>query len=668
MCGIAGIARRSPTGVTIQSLGRMAAVVRHRGPDGYGFYIGRRVGLAHVRLNTLDGNAGPQPLTNEDGQIVLTANCEVFNHPELRRELEMRGHVFRTRCHAEVLVHGYEEWGEALLPRLDGQFAFAIYDRNRETVFVARDRFGVRPLFYAQRNGDFYFGSEIKAILASGEVDAALDQRGLDEVFRFGAARPPRTAFSGIASLEAGTYGMWKDGALWLRHYYELDYPEAAEEPLDVIERLDEIMLRSVGMRLRADVPVGVYLSGGLDSSITASLAQSASPQQLQSFSITSAIPELDESLHQEEVAAAVGSSHTVSAISMDTIAQSIPEVLWHTETPMLETSPARMYHLAKLTAESGVKVVVAGDGADEVFLGNDVFKETSVRRFCMRRPDSLARQQLFRRVYSESAQRAPDAGSWARLLECAKLTDPLFSHLPRFLSSRIEDFYTPDFKAGLGGIDVIAELRASLPTRFFAWSPLNQAAYLEMTTLVSPCLLSSHGDRMTMAHGVEGRYPFLDHRVFEFVSALPTGSRLRGLRGKEVLRRWASRVLPRQIVARDKPDYRLPEAQCFFLPTSPAWIGDHLTPEAMQRVGIFSVAAVSGLVRRCRSGRTPAPQENKSLIGVLSTQLWYHQFVESALLTTPLPVSEASVFLSDRTPVSTSLTTSSPSHADQGN
>jgi asparagine synthase (glutamine-hydrolysing) len=601
-------------------------------------------------------------LTNEDGQIVLTSTCEVFNHPELRHELEQRGHVFRTRCHAEVLVHGYEEWGPGLLQRLDGQFAFAIYDRNHETVFLARDRFGVRPLFYAQRNGDLYFGSEIKAILASGEVEPSLDPRGLDEVLRFGAARPPRTPFSGIAALEPGTYGVWKDGAFWLRHYYELDYPETAEEPLDAIEQLDELMLRSVGMRLRADVPVGAYMNGGLDSSITASLARSASPHPLQSFSIAFAVPELEESLHQEEVTSAMGSDHNASVITSDTIAQSFPDVLWHTETPLLRTAPALMYHLAKVTRESGVNVVVSGDGADELFLGNDVFKEMSVRRFCLRRPESLGRLRLFDRInpgYSHDA-RAPESMGRS-LLEAARLTDPLFSHLPRFLSSRIDHFYSKEFSAGLGGLDVVGELRASLPTRFFGWSPLNQAAYLEMTTRLSPYLLSSYGERMTMAHGVEGRYPFLDHRVFEFAAALPTGSRLRGLRDKEVLRRWASRILPGPVKSERKPSYRAPDAESFFLPTSPSWIGDHLTSEAVRRVGIFSPSAVGGLVQRCQAGLSPARGENQTMVGVLSTQLWHYHFIENAHRISALPVSGASVLLGDSAPVQSANTLYAP-------
>jgi asparagine synthase (glutamine-hydrolysing) len=630
----------------------MAAAIRHRGPDGYGFYSGRRVGFAHVKLSVVDVGGGGQPLTNEDGQIVLASTCEVFNHRELRQELEERGHVFRTRCHAEVLVHGYEEWGTDLLQRLDGQFAFAIYDRNRETVFLARDRFGVRPLFYAQRSGDLYFGSEIKAILATGEVDAALDPRGLDEVLRFGAARPPRTPFSGIAALEPGTYGIWKEGALWLRHYYELDYPEASEEPLDVIERLDEIMLRSVGMRLRADVPVGAYVSGGFDSSVTASLARSASRHPLQSFSITYAIPEFDETRHQQEVAAAVGSVHTASAIDMDTIAQSFPDVVWHAETPLLRTAPALMYHLAKLTKDSGVRVVVGGEGADEVFLGSDLFKEQSVRRFCMRQPQSLGRLRLFDRIYPGLSNAAGGPASPRHPFEeVAAPNDPLFSHLPCFTASRIDDFYVPEFKARLGGLDLTTELRASLPTRFFGWSPLNQAAYLEMTTRLSPYLLSSNGDRMTMAHGVEGRYPFLDHRLFEFAAALPTGSKLRGLREKEVLRRWASRILPDRVKSKQKPSPRAPNAQSFFLPTSPSWIGDHLTTEALRRVGIFSPAAVGGLIRRCCVGLSHTLGENQAMLGVLSTQLWYHQFIESALRVSPLVPGEASVLLGDSYP-----------------
>lgn len=646
MSGIAGIARRSPAGVSVKSLGAMAAAIKHRGPDSYGFYAGTRVGLAHVGLNPLDGDKIAQPLTNEDGQIVLVANCEIFNHPELRKELEERGHVFRTRAHAEVLVHGYEEWGAEMLSRLDGQFAFAIYDRNHETILVARDRFGIRPLYYAQRSGDFYFGSEIKAILATREVDAAVDPRGLDETLRCGAARPPRTTFSGIAALEPGTYGLWRDGALWLRHYYEFDYPELSEEPQDVIEQLDEILLRSVGLRLRGTNPVGAYLSGGLDSSVIASLARSAATYPFRTFSIAYAVPEFDDSLHQHETALAIGSDHVVSVIDFETIALTLSEVLWHAETPVLSTRPALMFHLAKLASEAGIKVVVGGEGADEIFLGAEIFKEASVRRFCMRHPESAPRAKLFDRVFAGSS--CLTSAERTRLLSCGSLNDPLFSHLPRFQSTGISEIYSADFRSSLGGIDVVSELRASLPTRFFAWSPLNQAAYLEMTTRLSPYILSSHGDRMAAAHGVDARYPFLDHRVFEFVSALPTGSRLRGLRDKEVLRRWASRTLPPKLRGRGRLVPRPAETQPLFLPASPPWIGEHLSPDSLRRTGIFSPSAVADLELRARGQLGPSHGEAAALLGVLTTQLWHQQFVDSTAFVQPLPASEASVLLSE--------------------
>jgi asparagine synthase (glutamine-hydrolysing) len=634
----------------------MAAAIRHRGPDGYGFYVGQRVGFAHVRLGVVDIVGGAQPLTNEDGQIVVTYNGEIYNHPELRRELEQRGHSFRTRSDTEVLVHGYEEWGVNLLERLNGQFAFAIYDRNAETVFIARDRFGVRPLFYAQRKGALYFGSEIKAILASGEVDASLDRRGLDETFTFWAPRPPRTAFAGIASVEPGTYGILKDGALWLHRYYELDYPEASAEPIDVVEQLDEIMLRSVGMRMRADVPVGAYVSGGLDSSITASLAASASPHALRSFSVTFDDPQFDESIFQRDVAADVGSMHTIASISQESIAESFPDVLWHTETPLVRTAPVPMYHLAKLTKDSGIKVVLTGDGADEIFLGYDVFKEVSLRRFCLRQPTSMGRQRLFDRLYPELMTQGPGGEFWRRFfLEAGAPNDPLFSHLPRFLlSARAKEFYAPEFKSGLGEIEVLGELRGSLPARFFGWSSLNQAAYLEMTTLLSPYVLSSHGDRMMMAHGVEGRFPFLDHRLFEFAAALPTGSRLRGFREKEILRRWASRILPPRIKERRKQPYRAPDAPSFFGPNAPEWVGDYLTSDALRRVGVFSPTAVDGLVRRCRAGLAMGFRENQAIVGVLSTQLWHQQFLEHTRLPAPLPIRGASVMLTETAPAFT--------------
>jgi asparagine synthase (glutamine-hydrolysing) len=265
-------------------------------------------------------------------------------------------------------------------------------------------------------------------------------------------------------------------------------------------------------------------------------------------------------------------------------------------------------------------------------------------------------RERLLDRLYPDLMAHGRGGEFWRRFfLDAGARSDPLFSHLPRFLlGSRIKEFYSPEFRAGIGGINVMAELRASLPARFFGWSSLNKAAYLEMTTLLASYLLSSQGDRMSMAHGVEGRFPFLDHRLFEFSAALPTGSKLRGLHEKEVLRRWAARILPPSIKARTKQPYRAPDAPSFFGQGSPDWIADHLGGDALRRVGIFSPAAVQGLVRRCNAGRVTGFRENQAMIGILSTQLWHHQFIDKALNIVPLPLHGASVVLDDSVSVLT--------------
>jgi asparagine synthase (glutamine-hydrolysing) len=655
MCGIAGIATQHAGSIAVEQLARMAAAIRHRGPDGYGFYTGLHVGFAHVRLSIVDVAGGAQPLTNEDGQIVITYNGEVYNHIELRRELESHGHVFRTRSDTEVLVHAYEQWGTNMLSRLNGQFAFAISDSRDQSVFIARDRFGVRPLFFTEQRGSLYFASELKAILASGDVEAEVDPKALDEVFTFWAMRPPRSGLRGIQALEPGTYGVWRDGWLRIHRYYELDFPEEDLEPRDAIEQLDELMRMGVDLRMRADVPVGAYLSGGLDSSITATLAAAGSPHTLRSFSITFDDPRFDESAYQRDVARTIGSMHSIASMSANAIAECFPDVIWHAETPLIRTAPAPMFHLARLAKNAGIKVVLTGEGADELFLGYDLFKELAVRRFCLRRPDSTMRPRLFDRLYPYLLDSGSGGEFWRRFfLEAGTPSDPLFSHLPRFqLTSWIKQFYSADFAAGVSGIDVVEELRQSLPVRFFGWSAMNQAAFLEMTLLLSPYLLSSQGDRMAMAHGVEGRFPFLDHRLFEFAAALPTGSRLRGLKEKEILRRWARRILPARASARGKQPYRAPDSPSFFGPNALEYIGDALSAGSIQETGVFSPTAVAGLVRRCQSGRAIGVRENQALVAVLSTQLWHDRFVAQPVNPRMLDVAAADVVLQDAIPVS---------------
>jgi asparagine synthase (glutamine-hydrolysing) len=608
----------------------MAAALRHRGPDGIGLYAGARVGLAHTRLSIIDPIGGVQPFESEDGQVVISYNGEVFNYLELRRELEDKGRRFRTRSDTEVLVHGYQEWGEALMHRLNGQFAFAIYDRHRERVLLARDRFGVHPLFYAVQSGSLYFASEVKALFATGEVHAAPDLVGLDEVFTFWGARAPRTPFRGVLSLEPGTFALWRDGKMRITRYYDLRFPEAAIEPDDALELLDGLMESSVRLRLRADVPVGGYLSGGIDSGIACALAAAASPHQLRTFSVTFADPTFDESAFQHLVAEQLRSRHAVVSIQPGDIAHLFPEVIWHAESPVVRTAPAPMYLLAKLTRESGIRVVLTGEGADELFLGYDLFKETVVRLFCLRQPGSALRPRLFDRLYPHLVERRHAGEFWRRsFLEAGGAEDPLFSHLPRFMmTARIKRFYSPDVRDALAGGNVLEELRQALPAEYACWSPVNRAAYLELTTLLPSYLLSAQGERMAMAHGIEARFPFLDHRLFEFAAMLPVRSKLHGLHDKAILRRWAEGVVPPAVRQRRKQPYSAPDAPSFFGAGEPEYVAALLDDASIRRTGIFDPHAVAGLLRRCRAGRVTSVAENQALVAVLSTQLWFHEFV----------------------------------------
>ena len=648
MCGIAGVARVEGPPPSAEMLGRMAGVLRHRGPDGYGFYFGRRVGFGHVRLAIIDLECGHQPMATEDGALVITYNGEIYNWLELRDELASLGHRFRTRSDTEVLLEAWRAWGCAALDRLNGQFAFAIHDTRGGTVSLARDRFGVRPLYYAEWPAGLAFASECKALFASGLVGAAPDLAGLDETFTWWAPRAPRTAFAGVRQLEPGSWALWRDGRLTVRRWWTPSYAAAPSEPRDALEQLDGLLRSSVALRLRADVPVGAYLSGGLDSAVTSLLAAHASPYQLRTFSIAFDDSTLDERTHQEVVAREVGSAHTVETAGLADIARVFPEVVRHAETPLVRTAPAPMYLLARRVCEQNIKVVLTGEGSDELFLGYDLFKETVVRRFCLRQPDSTVRPRLFDRLYPYLAHDARGGELWRRFfLEAGSPEDALFSHGPRIkMTSRIKEFYAPEVREALAGIDVAEEWRASLPSEFAYWSDLERAAYLEVSVLLPSYLLASQGDRMAMAHGVEGRYPFLDHRLFAFAASLPECSRLKGLREKDILRRWALDRAPAQVTSRAKQPYRAPDAAAFFGPGAPAWVDDLLAPGTVQGAGLFDTGAVAGLVRRCRAGKVTGFRENQALVAVLSAQSWHDSFIRDPLVPRSLPMSGADVVL----------------------
>jgi asparagine synthase (glutamine-hydrolysing) len=628
MCGIAGIVRPDASrGVDEQALLRMAGAIRHRGPDGFGLALDAGAGLVAARLAIFDIPRGWQPLESGPGGSVLVYNGEVYNHPELRAELRAKGDGFESTCDTEVVLRLLERDGVPALDRLNGQFALAWWQPRERRLTLVRDRFGVRPLHYALADdGSLVFGSEAKALFASGEVSAAPDPAGIDEIFTLWGPRAPRTPFRGINQVRAGGLVVWERGQVVTeRTWWAPAYGEDPSDPTD----LDELLRESVRLRLRADVPVGTYLSGGLDSSLITALAQAETDHQLRTFSIAFADPRYDERSHQEEVARAIGTRHHVVEAGPPEIATAFPEVVWHAEMPLVRTAPVPLFLLAKEVREREITVVATGEGADELFWGYELFKEVVLRELHAREPERAVEllEQMYSYLGPAAARRGP---AWRRfLLETGADDEELGSHLTRAeATATVKAFYRPEMAAELVNGASLDRLRADLPAAFSGWSRLERAAWLELATLLDPYLLSAQGDRVAMAHGVEGRYPFLDHRVFAYSARLPAARKLEGMREKVVLRELAAKVLPPQIAERGKQPYRAPEIAPFFAPGAPTWVSEALSPTALDETDIWDAGRVQGLVRRCRSGRATGMRESMALIGILSTQLWHRAFV----------------------------------------
>lgn len=643
MCGIAGfhaVQGELPREVATRAvLERMADAIRHRGPDDAGSYLDARTGLGHRRLSIVDlSPAGRQPLRSGDGSVWVTFNGEIFNYVELRRELEAAGRVFRTHSDTETIVEAYAVHGLRCVETFNGDFAYALWDRARQRLVLARDRMGVRPLYYTLVDGVLVFGSEVKALLEYPGVRAELDPQALAQCFTFWFPLAPRTPFRNVLELPPGHQLVVEAGSLRVAPYWKLEFPEKDAFRADrrsegeVAEELEALLDDATRIRLRADVPVGAYLSGGFDSSATAALAKRNTPGRLRTFSVGFERPELDETSYQNAVVAALGTEHASMPCRAADIGARFAEVVRHVERPVLRTAPAPLFLLAELVHRSGFKVVVTGEGADEVFGGYDLFKEAAVRRFWARRPGSAWRPALLRRLYpylgGMQAQSTAYLAAFFRTgLE--RRDDPLFSHLPRFaLSRRALRFFSAELREALRGYDPLAELREALPAAFAAWHPLCRAQYLETSHLLPGYILSSQGDRVSMAHAVEGRFPFLDPRVVEFAARLPPRMKLRGLREKHVLRRALGALVPATVTERPKQPYRAPEAESFFGTASPAWAEDALSPRALARAGYFDSAAVARLVAKCRAGAASGVADNMALVGILSTQLIDAQLV----------------------------------------
>ena len=642
MCGIGGILNLvEPRPIPDDSLRMMIQALRHRGPDEFGTFRDLSCGLASARLSIVDLSGGQQPIANEDESMWIVFNGEIFNYIELRPQLEKLGHRFTTQCDTEVVLHAYEEFGPKCLNLLNGQFAIAIWDKRHSRLFLARDRLGIRPLYYTQHDGQLLFASEIKAILGLPGIDAVIDPVALQQVFTFWSVQSPRSIFQGILEVPPGQYLIAQDGKLETAVYWAPDFEEDPElqAERDSVEALERLLIDATQIRLRADVPVGAYLSGGMDSSLIAALICRHTDTHLETFSIGFTDPRYDESAHQRQMAQFLGTTHHELFCTHAEIGRAFPDVIWHTETPILRTAPAPMFLLSRSVHERPYKVVLTGEGADEVLAGYDIFKEARVRRFWAKYPDSPIRPLLLQRLYSD----IPEIGlhdSFRTAFFRQGLTDlhsPHYSHMIRWSTSGRNRRFLAEGDTQAADTAGMAKDAVPLPDAFKTWKPLAQAQYLEMVTFLAPYLLSSQGDRVSMAHSVEGRYPFLDYRVVEFCNRLPADYKQRGMREKWLLRKLTERYLPPEIVQRTKRPYRAPIQQSFFGPGEGLdYVAEVLSPEATRRSEYFNPAAVEGLVGKARAGRQLTEVDEMAIVGILSTELLDRLFVRRSRPTIP--------------------------------
>ena len=574
-------------------------------------------------------------MSSVDGKLWITFNGEIFNFIELRDELIKKGHTFVTRSDTEVILHLYLEEGENCVQRLNGQWAFGIWDASQQKLFLSRDRLGVRPLFYTQTADHFLFASEIKALLACPEVKCELDLRALDQIFTFWATLPPRTAFQDVWQVPPGHSLVLENGRVRIWQYWHLEYaPEndwSEDGEKQRTEELLALLLDATRIRLRSDVPVGAYLSGGLDSTLITALTKALVGDKLRTFSVSFDDAEFDESSYQIQASQFLRTQHSDVNCSSEDIAKVFPDVIWHAEQPILRTAPAPMFLLAKLVRESGFKVVLTGEGADETMGGYDIFKEAKIRRFWARNPGSSWRPLLLKRLYPymDGLQRQSSAYLKSFFHVAADdVTNPLFSHLPRWeMTAKLKIFLSEEVRAQFNSDSAMSEIKRLLPQTFKSWDTFNQAEYLEAMYLLPGYILSSQGDRMAMANAVEGRYPFLDYRVIEFGAKLPPRLKMRVLDQKHLLKRVASGLIPKSIQTRHKQPYRAPEGKNWLGATT-NYFEEMMSPDKIRQGAVFNPHSVTALMAKFRSGRANSTRDNMALIGILSTQILLEQFV----------------------------------------
>ncbi len=624
MCGICG--KWSQHGVTMASLERMAAAIRHRGPDDDGFYLNGNVGLASRRLSIIDIEAGHQPISNEDGSIWIVFNGEIYNYPELREELAQRGHRFTTQSDTEVIVHLYEDAGVDCVKRLRGMFAFAIYDESKRRLFIARDPLGQKPLYYSHRQDSLAFASEIKSLLSDEASAPRLNLRGMHHLLSLRCIPGSDTLFDGIDKLPAGhTLSLDPEG-LTVRKYWDVNYtPKIMGSEEEICRQLGQLLEETVSCHMLSDVPVGAFLSGGIDSSLIVGLMGRLSSAPIKTFSIGVRDQGFNELPYARLVAERYGTEHHELIVEPSLIT-SVPEMLWHMEEPV-DPFAFGVYSVAKLASQH-VKVVLGGDGGDEIFAGYDRYLGNQVAEmYC------LVPRGLRRRVVEPLVRRLPDNFGYNNrvqklrwLMAMSETTDgeryAQSAAFLRFSYADKERLYTDSLWREVGNLDSSAQL-----TQFFDADNLDNSVdrmlYTDVKTRLADHLLMV-GDRMTMAQSLECRSPYVDKQVVEFTARIPANLKLNGRRLKHIQREVARDYLPEKLLSRGKQGFSFPLAHWFAHElrdlTTNLLLNSNLVDE-----GYFRPQAIKTLLDEHVNGRV---DHNYRLWLLLNLELWHRMFV----------------------------------------
>ncbi|MDN5217511.1 asparagine synthase (glutamine-hydrolyzing) [Fulvivirgaceae bacterium BMA12] len=618
MCGISGIYNwESENQVDRNVLVEMTNTLYHRGPDDSAFYIHKNLGFGFRRLSIIDLINGKQPFFSPDRSVILICNGEIFNYKELRKELIAKGHVFTSDCDVEVILYLYLEYGVGLLNKLNGQFAFALFDANKQELFLARDHFGICPLFYSVSENAFLFGSEIKAILKYPYITKNVDLTGLDQVFSFPANVCPTTLFEGIKSLKPGHYAVVKNKQVRIEEYWDLEYPDKSQPTSTkpetyYVEQLEELLLQSVKYRLNADVPVGFYLSGGLDSSVIGSLIRHVQGESSRSFSIC--FPEkedqgINERKFQRIMSGYLKSEHKEIEFNWLEIDKKLNDVIYFSEAPLKETYNVCSLALSDRVRQEKVKVILSGEGADELFGGYAGYKFDYQRSNTPtdKDLDHLLEDQIRQNLWGD-----PDFTYERNEYDFKDTKTSLYSN-------RLNELYESFDCLKQPAID-----HSKIKGRHI----FHQRSYVDFKLRLAGHLIADHGDRMTLANHVEGRYPFLDVNLVEFVKHLPTDMKLNGMIEKYILKQLAYKYVPEEIISREKFGFVAPGSSQL-LKSNSEWVNDIMSYERIKRQGYFNpdnIERLKKLYRRDDFILNP-PYDDDLLIIILTFNILLETF-----------------------------------------